>query len=117
MKETGLAPVVRIGWGPGLALALALLCQAAGVVADDQLEDVRPGLTEVEGTRIHASEEEPRVLNIVPWQPPTLSRRERQELALPGAEAVLQPLDVDAMRTHRHFRQTLDVLNVDRGQP
>jgi hypothetical protein len=101
-----------------LALVASLtLSYAAAVFADDGLEDVRDTLTDVEGTSIHANEEEPRVLHIVPWQPPTLRRRDRQALSLPGTEELLRPIDVEAFRTHRHFRQTLDVLNVDRNGP
>lgn len=98
-------------WGLLLLLGFSAGAPAApGAVAEPVPEIPANALTAVEGTRVHATEEEPRVLHIVPWQAPTLARRERQELSLPGADTLLQPLDIEVMRTHRQFRQTLDVL-------
>lgn len=99
------------------ALSCSMFLYAISSVAEEGLKDVRDSLTDVEGTSIHANEEEPRVLHIVPWQPPTLSRRERAPPELSGVETLLRPIDVEAFRTHRHFRQTLDILNVDRSGP
>lgn len=111
----------RLGSVTDLARVAALSCSvflyAGNGMAEEELKDVRASLTDVEGTSIHANEEEPRVLHIVPWQPPTLARRERTPPELSGVETLLRPIDVEAFRTHRRFRQTLDILNVDRSGP
>ena len=80
-------------------------------------DTVGTDLTRVEGTSVYANEEEPRILHIVPWQTPTVAQEDRRQLKIPDAEAVLQPIDVDQFRTHRQFRRTLDILDVDRSGP
>lgn len=105
-----------------LSLALA---NAAPLQAEEDLDaleavgtdTVGTDLTRVEGTSVYANEEEPRVLHIVPWQTPTIAQEDRRQLKIPDAEAVLQPIDVDQFRTHRQFRRTLDILDVDRSGP
>ena len=63
----------------------------------------------VEGISVQGDDDYPRVLNILPWQPPTVSRRARDPLRLEG-EGLLEPVDPEAMQRHRLFRKTLDPL-------
>lgn len=64
----------------------------------------------VQGISVQADDDYPRVLNILPWQPPTVSRRNRDPLRLDDA-GLLEPADPYAMRRHRQFRETLDPLS------
>lgn len=68
----------------------------------------RTALT-VEGISVQGDDDYPRVLNILPWQPPTVSRRAHDPLRLEG-EGLLEPVDPEAMQRHRQFRKTLDPL-------
>ncbi|PVY78282.1 hypothetical protein C8D92_102322 [Tamilnaduibacter salinus] len=68
--------------------------------------DARKALR-VEGIAIRAADESPRVLHILPWQPPTIRRNEREPLS-PRAGNLLETVDPEAFRRHRSFRRTLD---------
>ncbi|WP_148862613.1 hypothetical protein [Marinobacter fonticola] len=61
----------------------------------------------VRGISVQGDDDYPRVLNILPWQPPTISRRARNPLRLDD-EGLLEPADPNAMEGHRQFRQTLN---------
>lgn len=61
----------------------------------------------VEGITPHTGDDEPAVLYILPWQPPTLPRRTRAELDA-GSDELLEPLDPLTLERHRKFRETLD---------
>ncbi|TNF00368.1 MAG: hypothetical protein EP328_01645 [Gammaproteobacteria bacterium] len=65
----------------------------------------------VAGLSDTAGDDEPRVLYILPWKPPTLPRRQRAELesAAPNLE---QTLDPRVIERHRLFRNTLDPLTL-----
>lgn len=99
-----------------LALGLGLMCSSGAVMAEEPAAG-QTSLTDVEGTSIYADEEEPRVRHSVAWQLPAPVQREPQAPDLSGAEGLLDPIDVEVFKTHRHFRQTLDILNVDRNGP
>lgn len=96
-----------------ISVACVGLLLATAVVAAPEPEALGASLTDVEGTRIHATEEEPRVLHIVPWQAPTIASRERQPLSVPDTGAVLHPLDLEVMQVHRQYRRTLNILDVE----
>lgn len=61
----------------------------------------------VEGINRHTGDDDPGVLYILPWQPPTLPRRSRAELDA-GSEDLLEPMDPLTLERHRIFRKTLD---------
>ncbi|WP_166259748.1 hypothetical protein [Marinobacter salicampi] len=61
----------------------------------------------VEGIGRRSDDEDPRVLNILPWQPPTLPKRPRTELNSEAPE-LLSPVDPHTLERHRKFRQNLD---------
>ncbi|MDX1551606.1 MAG: hypothetical protein R3198_03205 [Marinobacter sp.] len=61
----------------------------------------------VEGITRHTGDDDPAVLYILPWQPPTLPRRTRAELDA-GNEELLEPKDPLTLERHRRFRETLN---------
>lgn len=61
----------------------------------------------VEGITRHTGDDDPAVLYILPWQPPTLPRRTRAELEA-GNEELLEPKDPLTLERHRRFRETLN---------
>ncbi|AHI32119.1 hypothetical protein AU15_15155 [Marinobacter salarius] len=63
----------------------------------------------VEGINRHTGDDDPGVLYILPWQPPTLPRRSRAELDA-GSEELLEPKDPLTLERHRTFRKTLNPL-------
>ena len=63
----------------------------------------------VEGINRHTGDDDPGVLYILPWQPPTLPRRSRAELDA-GSEELLEPKDPLTLERHRTFRETLNPL-------
>ncbi|WP_404362318.1 hypothetical protein [Marinobacter sp.] len=74
--------------------------------ATAEQEKVEPGL-QVAGIARQSNDEDPRVLTILPWQPPSLPVRPRTELRS-EAPGLLVPVDPLTLERHRHFRQTLD---------
>ncbi|MCK0164021.1 hypothetical protein [Marinobacter sp. S6332] len=60
----------------------------------------------IEGVSASVGEDEPRVLNILPWRAPTLPRRPSAELE-GSASDLVQPLDAIVLERHRVFRQSL----------
>lgn len=61
----------------------------------------------VDGITSGSSEDNPGVLYILPWQPPTLPRRTRDALASDAPE-LLEPMDPVVFERHRSFQQTLN---------
>jgi len=61
----------------------------------------------VEGITRHTGDDDPGVLYILPWQPPTLPRRSRAELDA-GSDELLTPKDPLTLERHRMFRETLN---------
>lgn len=70
---------------------------------------IRLGIQGISATR---GEDDPRILFILPWQPPTLPRRPRAELddRAPSLEEPVNPL---ALGNHRRFRDTLDPMTLN----
>lgn len=90
-----------------LAAVLPTLVMAqAKPVATGPAETVALG---VEGITRHTGDDDPGVLYILPWQPPTLPRRSRAELEA-GSEELLEPKDPMTLERHRKFRETLNPL-------
>lgn len=67
-------------------------------------------ITQVEGISVQGSDEFPKVLHIIPWRAPTLSRRARPKLKADMPD-LLQAQEPDVLATQRHFRQTGDILS------
>lgn len=63
----------------------------------------------VEGVTRYTGDDDPGVLYILPWQPPTLPRRSRAELEA-GSEELVEPEDPLTLERHRKFRETLNPL-------
>lgn len=61
----------------------------------------------IEGIAPATGDDDPRVLYILPWQPPSLPRRPRADLNA-RAPDLLEPLDPVVLERHRRFRQTLN---------
>ncbi|QCF26250.1 hypothetical protein [Hydrocarboniclastica marina] len=99
------------------ATGIFLIALSFAVVAQDDSSGEDRALTDVDGISVHATEEEPRVLHIVPWQAPSIPARKRDDIGIPEIGDVLTPIEVETFRVHRHYRQTLDILNVDRSGP
>lgn len=61
----------------------------------------------VEGIAPLSGDDDPRVLYILPWQPPSMPRRPRAELE-DQAPDLLEPVDPGVLEYHRRFRETLN---------
>ncbi|TGN41552.1 hypothetical protein [Marinobacter confluentis] len=61
----------------------------------------------VEGISTVSSEDNPGIVYILPWQPPTLPRRDREGLATNAAE-LLEPVDPLVFERHQNFQQSLN---------
>lgn len=88
---------------------LCLLIPLWGFAADTPVADKTPetrSLT-VAGIAPQTNDDDPRVLYILPWQPPTLPRRPRTRLN-DKAPDLKQPVDPLTLERHRYFRNTLD---------
>lgn len=94
----------RVGWLLTVSLVLAMI-STVPVAADPQTEV--SGALRVEGISNHAADDDPGVLYILPWQPPTLPRRPRARLD-EGAPDLLELKDPVALERHRVFRETLN---------
>lgn len=108
-KLRGMKPgAVATAW-----LLAVVTCSANGsgtvpggaVPADDNAGNV-VSLT-IEGIAPATGDDDPRVLYILPWQPPSLPRRPRADLNA-RAPDLLEPLDPVVLERHRRFRQTLN---------
>lgn len=86
------------------SLVLAVISTVA-VAADPQTEST--GALRVEGISAQSADDDPGLLYILPWQPPTLPRRPRARLD-DGAPDLLEPMDPVALERHRVFRETLN---------
>jgi hypothetical protein len=61
----------------------------------------------IEGISSTSSEDNPGILYILPWQPPTLPRRTREGLSTNASE-LLEPLEPTAFEGHQNFQQSLN---------
>ncbi|MDX1802373.1 MAG: hypothetical protein R3303_15685 [Marinobacter sp.] len=66
-----------------------------------------PRAMTVTGIAPRTNDDDPRVLYILPWQPPTLPRRPRTRLN-DRAPGLKEPVDPLTLERHRYFRKTLD---------
>lgn len=96
-------------WFVGLACLLGSAC----LHAEDPSEQGKPtagsaprAMT-VTGIAPRTNDDDPRVLYILPWQPPTLPRRPRTRLN-DRAPGLKEPVDPLTLERHRYFRNTLD---------
>ena len=87
-----------------LLVSLLLLAPVAVMSGQDDQRRLR-----VEGISASLGEDEPRVLYILPWQPPSLPTRPRAKLDDKEPE-LIQPVDPMALERHRLFRETLNPL-------
>lgn len=101
------------GWLPVAGWILGLLVHPL-VAAEPAAQSSRPddateaavALT-VEGISPVSEDDDPRVLYILPWQPPTLPAKSAEPLDGEAAD-LSEPLDPIALERHRVFRQTLN---------
>jgi len=93
-----------------MLLLLWMLIMAAPLLAAEADSGGDREVQGVEGISVRASDEQPRVLHIVPWQPPSLARRARPELRLEPLAPVLEPIEPETLEAHRRFRRTLHLL-------
>lgn len=61
----------------------------------------------IEGINSTSGEDNPGILYILPWQPPTLPRRTRGALE-PNAAELLEPMDPVVFERHQNFQQSLN---------
>lgn len=94
-----LCAVCVLGW----AGALAADAGAESNVATQ----AEPGALTVTGIAPRTNDDDPRVLYIMPWQPPSLPRRPRTPLN-DRAPKLKQAVDPLTLERHRYFRKTLD---------
>lgn len=111
--------MTTISFSPGLliqyllaALAFAVPTIAAGATSVSASDTDRAPTTEtvalgIEGISSTSSEDNPGILYILPWQPPTLPRRTREGLDTNASE-LLEPMDPVVFERHRNFQQSLN---------
>lgn len=93
---------------PGALMgALIIMVVTGGYALADEPGERSAELLSVEGITAHSRDDDPGVLYILPWQPPTLPRRPRANLD-DHAPDLLEPLDPLALERHRIFRETLN---------
>lgn len=85
-------------------VALLLIGVSAFVSAQDAIP---VNALQVAGIAYEPGDDEPRVLYIMPWQPPTLPRRSRTELTA-ESPTLMKPLNPVVLERHRQFKQTLN---------
>lgn len=102
-KVTARAVTLR---GSLLAGAIWLVLTAGPLGAANQAADDTAALA-VEGISAQSADDDPGVLYILPWQPPTLPRRPRARLD-DSAPDLMMPMDPVALERHRVFRETLN---------
>ncbi len=103
MRRTGALATTLI-----LPLALA----AGGHAVEHTTEDRERATLGISGISATTGEDEPRILFILPWQPPSLPRRPRADLEDLAPE-LEQPLDPMVVERHRRFRHTLEPMTFD----
>lgn len=96
IKRAGVLAIL-VAWSAVMATATA---------APGQGDAVR---LSVDGISASLGEDEPRVLYILPWQPPSLPKRPRAKLDDTAPELV-RPIDPVALERHRLFRENLNPL-------
>lgn len=94
----------------GFAIVVWLLCAPVWAMGQETAssrdrDDVEE--LSVEGIAPLTGDDDPRVLYILPWQPPTTPRRPRAELE-DDAPELLAPVDPRVFEYHRNFRETLN---------
>lgn len=75
-------------------------------------DSAAPPALGIEGIAATTGEDDPRILFILPWQPPSLPQRPRAELTDRDA-GLEEPLDPIALENHRRFRDTLDPFTLE----
>ncbi|MDX1754914.1 MAG: hypothetical protein R3175_02535 [Marinobacter sp.] len=88
-----------------LGALLALMGHA--VAWADPAEEPAHRSLGVAGISSAPGDDEPRVLHILPWQPPRVPRRPESELSSQAPE-LLDPINPRVFERHRKFRDTLD---------
>ncbi|MCG7199504.1 hypothetical protein MD273_07190 [Marinobacter pelagius] len=97
----------------GTLMTLAVFTAGAGADAGEALPAGDGSVTlDIAGISATTGEDEPRILYVLPWQPPSLPRRPRVELE-DRAPELEQPLDPLVVERHRRFRETLDPMTLD----
>lgn len=87
-------------------LAALVALAPAPVGADEPTPEDSVSLG-VEGIASYSADDDPGVLYILPWQPPSIPRRPRAEPEDQAPE-LLEPIDPVALERHRSFRETLN---------
>jgi hypothetical protein len=85
---------------------IAALAVGTAVASEDNRKHETVALG-VEGINAEAGEDNPGILYILPWQPPTMPRRTRGALE-PNAPELLEPVDPDVFARHQNFQQSLN---------
>lgn len=98
-SNTGKSEGYRMFFRPGLLLSALLgwMLHSGHLYAQEAA---------IQGIAIKASDEYPKVLNIIPWQAPVMPRRGKAELSLEMDE-LLEPLNARASLAHQDYRKTL----------
>ncbi|MDC0661913.1 hypothetical protein [Marinobacter sp. SS21] len=91
----------------GWLIALWLVVTTQSALASEEAMQHRAGALEIAGTSAAAGEDEPRVLHILPWQPPSVARRPRSEFN-GKSPRLLAPIEPELFDRHRRLYQTLD---------
>ncbi|SFM69012.1 hypothetical protein [Marinobacter pelagius] len=93
-------------------LALLIVFATTAIAGENTTPEKERANLEIAGISATNGEDEPRILFILPWQPPSLPRRPRAELEDQAPE-LEQPIDPMVVERHRRFRNTLDPMTLD----
>lgn len=94
------------------ALVFLIVFAATALAGENTTPEKARATLEIAGISATTGEDEPRILFILPWQPPSLPRRPRAELE-DRAPELEQPVDPMAEERHRRFRNILDPMTLD----
>lgn len=96
-----------------LNVAMAFLLSSMPLSADAEGPESSPSAAmetvalTVDGINTTSGEDNPGVVYILPWQPPTLPRRTRDALETNASE-LLAPMDPMVFEHHQNFQQSLN---------
>lgn len=90
-----------------LSVLVLVLPGVGSAEPEDGPVDTETVALTVEGISSTSGEDNPGILYILPWQPPTLPRRTRGALETNASE-LLEPMDPAVFEHHQKFQQSLN---------
>jgi hypothetical protein len=92
---------------PALAMAQSKAATDADKTSAGEAPAMETVALSIDGISSTSGEDNPGILYILPWQPPTLPRRSRAALETNAAE-LLEPMDPVVFDRHQNFQQSMN---------